>query len=403
MNEKASEKWDEKMNAAAVSVASNTTLVLSKIVIGFVTGSVSIISEAAHSANDLLASIIAFFSVREVRKPADDEHPFGHGKVENISGVIEALLIFFAAVFIIHEAVGKLIHGGEIEQIGLGVFVMGFSTVVNIGVSLYLFRVARKTGSMALEADAEHLRTDVYTSFGVMGGLVLIHFTGITVLDPIVAILVALYIGFIAIQLTRKTIRDLVDTRLTAEEENHIVDIIEGAPELIGYHHLRSRRSGKDKFIDFHALVSEKMDVKDSHDLTRRIEKCINDKLPGSNITIHIEPCSGSCDECSQSCSEAQREKKKSAKILPGELELREKIKEIVTCIQGVVGLHEVHVHRLKGKWEVHLDLIVPRSSLVIDGHETSIKVEDALRKSMDEEFGKISIHIEHEGHVDRF
>jgi cation diffusion facilitator family transporter len=394
-------KWDEKMWAAGVSVASNTTLVLAKLIIGLITGSVSIISEAAHSANDLLASIVAFFSVREVRKPADLEHPFGHGKVENISGIIEALLIFFAAVFIIHEAIGKLVHGGEIEQIGLGVFVMGLSTVVNIGVSVFLFKVARKTGSIALEADAEHLRTDVYTSLGVMLALVLIHFTGISILDPIVAIIVAVYIGFIALGLTKKTYHDLIDARLTDEEEGTIVETIEGTPELLGYHHLRTRRSGNDRFIDFHALVSEKMDVRDSHDLTRKLEKNIAMKLPGANITVHIEPCSGSCDGCSQSCSDEQRDKQKKASTLPGEEELMAHIKSIVTCIDGVVGLHDMYIHRLRGKWDADIDLIVPKGSMVSEGHETSLKVEEVLRRDR-EDFGKITIHIEHEGHSDR-
>jgi len=393
--------WDRKMKAAGISVLSNTTLVVSKFIIGGVTGSVSIISEAAHSGLDLIAAVIAFFSVREVRKPADQEHPFGHGKVENFSGNVEALLILFAAAFIIREALGRLVQGGEVEELGLGIFVMGFSTVVNIGVSIYLFKVAKQTGSLALEADAEHLRTDVYTSLGVMFSLVAIHYTKITIIDPIVAILVAVYIGFIAIGLTRKAYRDLVDSRLGPDEEDVIRESITGMPGIVGYHKIRTRRSGKDRFIDFHILVPDSMDVKDSHDLTCNIEACIKNSLPHASITIHVEPCSGGCEGCSQSCTDAQKEARKTQNVfLDGEKELIAQVKQVLSTIEGVRGLHDLHIHRLGGKWEVHIDLIVPDTYLVGEGHRTAQKVEEALRNARTD-LGKIAIHVEQEGHVD--
>ncbi len=394
-------KWDQKMVAAALSVASNTILVISKIVIGIITGSVSIISEAAHSGLDLLASFIAFFAVREVRKPADREHPFGHGKIENFSGTVEALLILFASVFIIHEAIGKLLHGGEVEQLGLGVIVMGVSTVMNIIVSIYLFNVAKKTNSLALEADAEHLRTDVFTSLGVMLALAVIHFTKLTILDPIVAIVVAIYIGIIAIRLTKKAFRDLVDSRLSEDEEHQIRKILDSLPEIKGYHNFRSRRSGNDRFVDFHVLVSERMDLKDAHDLTKKIKASILEILPNTNVTIHVEPCQGNCHGCSQLCKEKQsRLIEKDALVIPGEHELEQQVRKILNETEGVMGAHEIYLHRLTGLWEVQIDLIVPPAIMVGEGHDTALKVEEALRICR-KDLGKVTIHVEPEGHRD--
>ena len=179
---------DQRVAAAWVSVASNSLLVVLKFIAGILVGSVSIISEAIHSANDLLASFIALFAVKTSSKPPDKEHPFGHGKVENVSGTIEALLIFVAAFLIIKEAVERLFHGVEMQTLGWGLAVMGFSAILNLGVSEYLMYVAKKTNSIALEADAMHLRTDVYTSAGVFVGLLLIKLTCYTIIDPIAAI-----------------------------------------------------------------------------------------------------------------------------------------------------------------------------------------------------------------------
>ncbi len=157
--------------AAAVSVASNSLLIFLKVTVGLVTGSVSVLAEAIHSSLDLLAAIIAFFGLRAADKPADREHPFGHGKWENVSGSIEAVLIFIAAVWIIYEAIKRILHGGEVELLGWGIAVMAVSVVANILVSRHLFKTAKIHDSLALEADAQHLRTDVITSLGVMAGV----------------------------------------------------------------------------------------------------------------------------------------------------------------------------------------------------------------------------------------
>jgi len=300
-----------KVRVALLSVISNTALVILKLAAGLLSGSVSIVSEAVHSASDLLAALIALFSVRTSSRPADAIHPFGHGKIESISGIIEALLIFFAAAWIIWEAINKLIHPTAIETLGWGIGVMLISTLVNIVVSQMLFKVAKETDSVALEADAWHLRTDVYTSAGVMVSLALIwlgekvfpgrHFHW---LDPAAAIAVALLIVKAAYDLTEKSSRDLMDSRLPAEEEAWIGELImEYRNHIHGFHNLRTRKAGGIRFVEFHMKVNPHMTVIDSHHITDQITARIEARFPGASVTIHTEPCDGSCEKkCLDGC-----------------------------------------------------------------------------------------------------
>ncbi|MGE5371766.1 MAG: cation diffusion facilitator family transporter [Solirubrobacterales bacterium] len=290
---------DKRVIAAWVSVGSNTTLVVLKLLVGFLSGSVSIISEAIHSANDLLASFIALFAVKTSSKPPDKEHPYGHGKVENVSGTIEAVLIFAAAVMIIKEAVTKLRTGGEVEQLGWGIAVMGFSALLNFGVSKYLMFTAKKTKSIALEADAMHLTTDVLTSFGVFAGLILIKLTGYTIIDPIAAIIVACIIIKAAWDLTRKAFTPLLDSALSEGELGQIHTVmIEYQDQFIGYHELRTRRAGRECYIDLHLVTCPDMSVRNVHDLCDEIERRIMEIIPYCSILIHVEPHEND-DECS--------------------------------------------------------------------------------------------------------
>lgn len=289
---------DIRVKAAWVSVASNTILVTFKLIVGAMIGSVSVIAEGIHSANDLLASFIALFAVKKASEPPDEMHPYGHGKMENVSGTIEALLIFIAAVWIIWEAVDKLQHGGHSLPVGWGIVVMGISTLVNFIISSYLFRVARTSGSIALEADAMHLRTDVYTSLGVTLALIIIHFTQITIVDPIAAILVALLIIKAAWDLTREAFNPLLDTAMKPEDLAVVISILDDyCDDYIEYHDLRSRQAGRDCYLDLHLVTCPEMSVKQVHDLCDVIEEQIMDRLPYSQVLIHVEPGEDSaCD-----------------------------------------------------------------------------------------------------------
>lgn len=258
-----------------------------KLTVGLISGSVSIISEAVHSTVDLVASVIAFFSVRISDQPPDDQHPYGHGKFENISGVIEAILIFIAAGWIIYEAFSKILQNKTVESIELGIGVMIISAIINIIISGKLYKVARETESVALEADALHLRTDVYTSAGVAVGLILIRLTGLHFLDPVVAIIVALFILKEALRLFKNAYSPLLDNSLSDDE----LEIIESAIRKFSYthHHLRTRRSGNNKFVDFHLEMPENISLKDAHDICDSIEDEIKLRISNAEVTIHPE------------------------------------------------------------------------------------------------------------------
>jgi len=278
-----------KVRVARLSVVSNTLLIIMKLVVGIITGSVSIISEAIHSSMDLVAAIIAFFSVRVSDNPPDKRHPYGHGKFENISGVIEALLIFTAAIWIIVESVKKLI-GGEIilEKIWIGSLVMAVSAIVNIFVSIRLYKVARETGSVALEADALHLKTDVYTSIGVAVGLILILLTNIRWLDPIVAILVALFIIKESYSLLRRAFFPLLDIAWSDEEINGLQKRLKEMG--VHYHDLRTRVAGNYRFIDLHLEIPADESVGNAHKYCDMIEDKLMAVYKNLTVTIHVEP-----------------------------------------------------------------------------------------------------------------
>ena len=292
---------DEKQRIASISILSNTTLVLLKLIAGIMTNSVSILSEAIHSGLDLLAAIIAFIAVRISSNPPDSRHRYGHGKFENMSGTIEALLIFIAAIWIMAEAYEKIIHGANVDTIGVGIAVMAFATLVNWLVSSLLMKTARKTDSIALEADAMHLRTDVYTSLGVMLGLLIIAVTKIQLLDPIIAIAVALLICKAAYDLTVKALVPLLDVALPHDEEEAIKEAINiVSPEgLVNFHQLRTRKAGSERYVDMHIVFPRDLTIAEVHDLCDRIENEIEIRLQHVHVLVHAEPCEGQdCELC---------------------------------------------------------------------------------------------------------
>jgi cation diffusion facilitator family transporter len=278
-----------KVKIARLSVLSNTLLIIMKLAAGIISGSVSIISEAIHSSMDLIAAIIAYFSVKVSDNPPDSRHPYGHGKIENISGVIEAILIFIAAIWIVIEAVKKLL-GEEIQlqSIAVGSAVMFISAIVNIIVSKRLYKVARETHSVALEADALHLKTDVFTSLGVAVGLGLILLTGIKWLDPVVAIFVALFIIREAYFLLTKAFTPLLDTAW-ADDEIEILEKTLGSLK-VRYHDLRTRVAGNYRFLDLHVEIPSDVSVGNAHKYCDKIENELTSKYDNLTVTIHVEP-----------------------------------------------------------------------------------------------------------------
>lgn len=288
------------MNRAArnarLSILSNTLLIAMKLVVGVMSGAVSIISEAIHSLMDLAAAIMAFFSIRIAQTPADDDHPYGHEKVENVSGVLEAALIIVAAGLIIWESVKKLITHEPVHNLELGVAVMLVSGIVNIMVSRRLYKVAKEESSVALEADALHLKTDVYSSLGVATGLLIIvllerlfAFEWVYYLDPIVAMAIAVVILKEAWEMLVVAFGPLVDASISSEELAIIEETVRDRAGM-GMHSVRTRRAGGKRHVDFHLSLPPQMSVLESHTLCDSIESEIESRLSNTSVLIHVEP-----------------------------------------------------------------------------------------------------------------
>ena len=281
---------NRKASAAKLSVISNTSLIALKLIVGFVTGSVSILADAVHSVADLFAAIIAFFAVRVSEKPPDETHPYGHGNVEGISSILEALLILAAVAVIMFEAVKRLIHVRPLEQLGYGLLLMLVSIVVNAVVSRHLFRVAKETESVALQADAMHLHTDIYANVAVIVGLGLVQITGNPIFDPIVAILVSIGVLFMPLELMRTALNMLVDTRLPKHELERLEQVLNSHPGVLGFHKLRSRRAGSQRIVDLHIQVADDLSLSEAHRLTEEIEEQLRRELPNTDVLVHTEP-----------------------------------------------------------------------------------------------------------------
>jgi cation diffusion facilitator family transporter len=273
-------------------VASNLLLILLKLAAGLVTGSIAILTEAAHSSIDLLAAVIALFSVRKADEPADASHPYGHEKVENMAAAIEGMLILVGAGVIVYASVRKLTQGSGVDTLGLGIGVIAFSAVANLGVSGYLKRQAQITDSPALESDAAHLRTDAATSAGVLVALVLVQVTGVEELDPAVALVVAGAIVAAGVRILTRSSRVLVDEALPTGELRAIAEAIEqhGAEEVVGFHKLRARRAGSRRYVDLHVQFRRDTSLQRAHALAHELQAAIGERLRSADVLIHLEP-----------------------------------------------------------------------------------------------------------------
>jgi cation diffusion facilitator family transporter len=284
-----------KSGAATLSVASNSALISMKLAAGAITGSIAIITEALHSAIDLMASVVALISVRKADEPADAEHPYGHERVENLAAAIEGMLIIVGAGVIIYEATRRLADGerGMLSDLGIGIAVIAVSAVVNVGVALFLRRRARELESPALAGDAAHLGTDALTSLGVLLGLALVEITGEQAFDSIAALGVAAAIAVAGIRILARSGRVLVD-EAPAEDLDRIEAVIASqrasAPEVAGYHKLRARRSGAHLRVDLHLQFRDGTSLERAHSRAHALRDAIEAAYPHSEVLIHLEP-----------------------------------------------------------------------------------------------------------------
>jgi len=297
-----------KSGAAALAIIWDALLIALKLIIGISISSIAILAEALNSSIDLLASLMAFFSIRFSSRPADEQHPFGHGKAEYLSSFIEAGLMYITSIFIIYESIKKFLAGAQVIHVEWGLAVMVFSMTVNIFFSTHLLKVAKKEDSLALEAHARNLRGDILISLGVFTGLLMLKLTGLSIFDPIAATLVAIYYSLTATKLTRMSLHGLLDERLPDGEEEIIkASIIEHSKDLAGFHDVRTRKAGGERYIVLHLVMAKHASLEEVHKMCDHLEEDIKSKLPGANVTIHVEPCHADCKTCSVVCSELEK------------------------------------------------------------------------------------------------
>ncbi|UCC90705.1 MAG: cation transporter [Dehalococcoidia bacterium] len=290
---------------AKLSIITISSLIVMKIVASIITGSISIRADAFHSVIDLSGAIIGFTGIRIASKPPDARHPFGHGKAEDIAGSIISGLIFVAAGTIIYQAVQRLMAGGALQLVTIGIYVTAAAIVINIVIARLVLRVARTNDSVALEATARHMMADVYSSCAVLVGLVLVKLTGLTMLDSIVALVVAGLIVRTASLTMKKSVDKLMDTKLPEAEEETVKSCItklKDSGQIVDFHAFRTRKAGSQRYIDLHLIMPKNASVDETHQLCDRLEHDVERRLQRVNVTIHIEPCSGNCDQCSISC-----------------------------------------------------------------------------------------------------
>ena len=286
--------------AARLSVVVVVGLIIIKVVVGVITGSLGVLAQAVDSFLDLFAVIITFLAVRIAAQPADAEHPFGHGKAENIAAIIQAVLIFLAGGTIIYTAVRRAEGHAPLEMTGAGIAVMAVSVIASILLSRYLRKVARREESLALAANADNIAADVYSAGAVLIGLIIVQVTGWDIVDDILGGLVGLFILKVGFDVLRGSFGGLVDVKLPEAEEEAIKAAIteHAGVEVVGFHKLRTRKAGSHRYIDVHLVMPRSVDLRTAHEMCDHLEKDIRERLVRTDVTIHVEPCDDNCPEC---------------------------------------------------------------------------------------------------------
>ncbi len=275
-----------------LSIVTAVFTVALKAIAAWITGSVGLLSDAMESTVNLVAAIVALWALKVAARPADHNHDFGHGKAEYVSAALEGALIFVAAIAIIISAIGRFVNPVPLEAPGLGLLLATIASVANLGTGLLLIRQGRRHRSITLEADGKHLMTDVWTSVGVLAAIGLIALTGWQILDPIIAIGVALNIVYTGYKLLRHSMVGLLDGTLPPEEVELIKDVLAGLEEThtVQITDLRTRESGRQRFVHATLTVPGEWTVRRSHDLADQVENRVDSALPGTVTFVHIEP-----------------------------------------------------------------------------------------------------------------
>jgi cation diffusion facilitator family transporter len=278
---------------AAISLAATACLLALKLAAGIISDSIAVLGDAVDSGTDLAAATAALFAVRIAGQPADEEHPYGHGKVEAMSAGVAATIVAIGGGFVVVQALRRLFGEQPDIDVGIGLVAMLIAATVNALLSFFMRREADRSHSMALMAESKHLQTNVVQAGTILAGLTLVAITGEEIFDPLFALGLAAYMGWIAVGLVRTAASDIMDTALPEDELNIITEGLLSHPEVRGFHRLRTRRSGADRHVDMHVLVDAHLTVEESHVITQVIEDEIEAKLPGTVVVIHTEPDDG--------------------------------------------------------------------------------------------------------------
>jgi cation diffusion facilitator family transporter len=275
---------------AAISLVATAALLFLKLAAALVSDSIAVFSDAVDSGTDLAAATAALVSVRIAQQPADEEHPYGHGKVEAMSAGVAATIVAIGGTFVVIQALRRLFGEQPSIDVGVGLVAMVIAAVVNVILAFFMRREARRSYSMALHAESTHLQTNVVQAGTIIGGLALVGLTGEEIFDPLVALGLAAYMGWIAFGLVRTAAADIMDTALPEDELDIITECLVGHPEVRGFHRLRTRRSGADRHVDMHVLVDSQLTVDQSHEIAEALDREISSRLPGTVVVIHLEP-----------------------------------------------------------------------------------------------------------------
>jgi cation diffusion facilitator family transporter len=293
-----------KSGATKLLIGVVVGLIIIKVAVGWLTGSISVLAQAADSLLDLFAAIITFSAIRIVAKPADAEHPYGHGKAEDIAGVAQGVLIFVAGGLIIYSAIGRIIEGSSIEVVEAGIAVMAVSIVASIFLARHLQAVSRATGSVALEANARNIAADICSASAVLVGLAAVRLTRLNIIDSVIAIGVAIYILKLAIDTMRKPMSGLLDEKLPPTQQAAIEACLSRhCREVSGFHALRTRRAGSLSYVDMHLVMARGISLEQAHQICSQVEAEMKNALREVSVVIHAEPCDNECEQCSAICS----------------------------------------------------------------------------------------------------
>lgn len=281
-----------KSTAARLSILAAAFLITLKLATGLLTGSISVWASLLDSAMDIFASTINYIAVRAASRPADEDHAYGHGKAESLAGLFQSIVIAASGIFLIVEAVRRIINPQLTGHEWVGIGTMMIATATSLALVKRLRRVARETDSPALHSDALHYVTDIYTNTSALVALLIVRLTHWQIADPLISIVIALYIIWSAVHVARESVDVLMDRRLPLEIDEQVAEVVNRFQDegVIGFHDLRTRRSGSQKFIDLHLEVERDQRLEDAHDLSVRVLRAIEAEIPRSHVQIHTDP-----------------------------------------------------------------------------------------------------------------